>query len=85
MLFRSHYLNLLTYSSPNFEPVHCSMSGSKRCFLTCIQVRQEVGKVVWYFHLFKDFPQFVVIDTGKGSSEVNNAEVGVFLEFSSFF
>ena len=61
------------------------MSGSKRCFLTCIQVWQEVGKVVWYFHLFKDFPQFVVIGTGKGFSVVNNAEVGVFLEFSSFF
>ena len=37
------------------------MSSSNCCFLTCIQVSQEVGKVVWYFHLFQNFPQFVVI------------------------
>ena len=35
------------------------------CFLTCIQVSQETGKVVWYLHLFKNFPQFVVIHTVK--------------------
>ena len=39
---------------PNFEPVHCSMSGSNCCFLTCIQISQEVGKVVRYSHLFKN-------------------------------
>ena len=38
----------LTHSFPNFDPVHCSMSGSNCCFLTCIQVSQEAGKVVWY-------------------------------------
>ena len=38
---------------PNFEPVCCSMSGSYCFFLTCIQVSQEAGKVVWYSHLFK--------------------------------
>ena len=53
------------YSIPNFEPVHCSMSGSNCCFLTCVQVSQEAGKVVWYSHLFKNFPQFVVIHTVK--------------------
>ena len=37
------------------------MSGSSYCFLTCIQVFQEAGKVVWYSHLFKNFPQFGVI------------------------
>ena len=42
------------------------MSGSNCCFLTCIQISQEAGKVVWYFHLFKNFPQFVVIHTVKG-------------------
>ena len=73
------------YSSPNLEPVHCSMSGSNCCFLTCIQISQETGKVVWYFHLFQNFPQFVVIHTLKGFSIVNEAEVDVFLELSCFF
>ena len=45
---------------------------------------QEAGKVVWYFDLFKNFPQFVVIHTVKGFSIVNKAEVDVFLEFSCF-
>jgi len=53
--------------------------------LTCIQVSQEAGKVVWYFHLLKNFPQFVVIHTVKGFSIVSEAEVEVFLEFSCFF
>src|SRR5574340_682138 len=39
----------LTYSFPNFEPFCCSMSGSNCCFLTCVQIYQEVGKVVCYF------------------------------------
>ena len=46
---------------PKFEPVHCSTKGSNCCFLTCIQISQEAGKVVWYSHLFKIFSQFVVI------------------------
>ena len=33
------------------------------CFLTCIQISQEAGEVVWYSHLLKNFPQFVVIYT----------------------
>ena len=70
------------YSFPDLEPVHCSMSGSNCCFLTCIQVSQEAGQVVCFSHLFKNFPQFVVIHTVKGFSVVNEAEVGVFLEFS---
>ena len=61
------------------------MSGSNCCFLTCIQISQEVGKAVWYSHLFKNFPQFVVIHTVKGLSVLNEAEVDVFLEFSCFF
>ena len=36
------------------------------CFLTCTQVSQETGQVVWYSHLFKNFPQCVVIHTVKG-------------------
>ena len=61
------------------------MSGSNCCFLTCIQVSQETGKVVWYSHLFKNFPQVVVIHTVKGCSVVNEEEVDVLLEFSCFF
>ena len=40
--------------------------------------------MVWYFHLLKNFPQFVVIHTIKGFSVVNEAEVDVFLELSYF-
>ena len=61
------------------------MSGSNCCFLTCIQISQEAGKVIWYSHLLKNFPQFVVIHTVKGFSIVNEAEVDVFLEFSCLF
>ena len=73
------------YSFLNLEPIHCSMSGSNSCFLTCIQVYQEAGKVVWYSHLLKNLPQFVVIHMVKGFSVVSEAEVDVFLEFPSFF
>ena len=41
--------------------------------------------MVWYSHLFKYFPQFVVIHTVKGFGIVNEAEVDVLLEFSCFF
>ena len=41
--------------------------------------------MVWYSHLLKNFPQFVVIHTVKGFSIVSEAEVDVFLEFSCFF
>ena len=61
------------------------MSSSNCCFLTCIQISQEVGQVVWYSQLFKNFPQFVVIHTVKGFGIVNEAEVDVFLELSCFF
>ena len=61
------------------------MSNSNCCFLTCIQVSQETGKVVWYSHLLKNFPQFVVIHTVKGFSIVSEAEVDIFLEFSCIF
>ena len=61
------------------------MSDSNCCFLTCIQISQEASRVVWYSHLLKNFPQFVVIHTVKSFSIVNEAEVDVFLEFSCFF
>ena len=41
--------------------------------------------MVWYSHLFKNFPHFVVIHTVKGFSVVNEAEVDVFLQFFCFF
>ena len=55
------------------------------CFLTCIHISQEAGQVVWYSHLFQNFPQFVVFHTVKGFDIVNKAEVDVFLELSCFF
>ena len=61
------------------------MSSSNYCFLTCIQVSQEAGQVVWYSHLSQNFPQFVAIHTVKGLGIVNKAEVDVFLELSLFF
>ena len=60
------------------------MSGSICCFLTYIQISQEAGQVVWYSHLFKKFPQFVVMHTVKGFGVVNKAKVYGFLEFSCF-
>ena len=74
----------LTDSFPHLEPVCSSMFSSNCCFLTCIQISQEVGKVVWYSHLFQNFPQFVVMQTVKGFGIVNKGEVDVFLELSCF-
>ena len=61
------------------------MSSSNCCFLTCIQVSQEAGQVVWYSHLFQNFQQFIVIHTVKGFGIVNKTEIAVFLELSCFF
>ena len=69
----------------NLERACCSMSSSNCCFLTYIQVSQEAGKVVWYFHLLKNFLQFAVIHTVKGFGIVSKAMVDVLLELSCFF
>ena len=61
------------------------MFSSNCCFMTCIQISQEAGQVVWYSHLFQNFPQFIVIHTVKGFVIVNKAEIDVFLELSCFF
>ena len=61
------------------------MSSSNYCFLNCIQISQEVGKVAWYSHLFKNFPQFIVIHIVKGFGLVYKAKVDAFLELSCFF
>ena len=67
------------------EPVCCSTSSSNCYFLTCIQISQEAGKMVWYSHLSKNFPQFVVIHTVKGFGIVNKEELDVFQELFCFF
>ena len=64
------------YSFSNLEPVHCSMSSLNCCFLTCKHISQEAGKVVWYSHLLKNFPQFFhknfpQFSTVKGFTAVN--------------
>ena len=53
------------------------MSSSNCCFLTCIQISQEAGQVVWCSHLFQNFPQFVVIHAVKGFGIINKAEIDV--------
>src|SRR5574337_1047852 len=73
------------YSFSYLEPVCCSMSRSNCCFLTCIQISQEVDQVFWYSHLFQNFPQFIVMHTVKGFGIVNKAEIDVFLELPCFF
>src|SRR5574337_286480 len=72
------------YSFSYLEPVCCSMSRSNCCFLTCIQVSQEAGQVVWYSHLFQNFPHFIVIHTVKGFGIFNKAEMDVFLKLLFF-
>ena len=88
MMYSAYKLNkqytALTYSFPNLELVCYSMSISNYCFLTCIQISQEAGKVLWYSHLFKNFPQFVVILTIKGFSRVNEEEVDFFWNSLAF-
>ena len=75
----------LMYFFPTLEPVCYSMSSSNCCFLTCIQIFQEAGQEVWYSHLFKNFPHFVVIHTVKGFDVVNRAEINVFSGTLSLF
>ena len=76
----------LNNQGDNIQPWHtpfcCSMHISNCCFLTCIQISQEAGQVVWYSHLL-NFPQFVVIHTVKGFGIINKADV--FLELFCFF
>ena len=59
------------------------MSSSNCCFFISVEVSQETSKVVWYYHLFNNFPQFV-IHIVKGFSIVNEAEIDIFLEFPCF-
>ena len=60
------------------------MSISICCFLTCIQISQEAGQVVWYSHFFQNFPQFIVIHIVEGFGIVSKAEIDVFPELLLF-
>ena len=73
------------YSFPYLKAVCCFTFSSNCWLLTCTQISQEAGQVVWYSHLFQNFPQFVVIHTVKGFDIVNKAEIDVFLELSCLF
>ena len=73
------------YSCSYLEPVCCSISSSNCCLLTCIQVSQEAGQIIWYSHLLQNFPQFIVIHIVKGFGIVNKAEIDVFLKLSCLF
>ena len=77
----------------NIQPLHIPFPIWKQslvpcpvltCFLTYIQISQEAGQVVWYSHLFQNFPQFIVIHTVKDFGIVNKAEIDVFLKLSCF-
>ena len=70
-------ISALMYFFLDLEPVCCSLMG--------IQISQEAGQMDWNFHLFKNFPQFVVTHRVKDFGIVNKAEIDVFLELSSFF
>ena len=61
------------------------MSNSNCYFLTCIQISQEAGQVVWYSHLQNNFPQFVVIHMVKCFGIIKKAYIVVLLELSRFF
>ena len=74
----------LTYSFSYLESVCFSMSSSNCCFLTCIQVFKETGKLPWYFLSLRIF-QFLVIHTVKDFCVISEAELDVFVEFLCFF
>ena len=73
------------YSFPNLEPVHRSTSSFNCCLLTCIQISQETGQVVWQSQLFNNFPEFVVVHIVKVFGIFNKAKIDIFLELSYFF
>ena len=82
-----HFTWCIMHVSYNIQPCHPTFPILNQwvaprpvltCFVTCIDTLQETGKIVWYSHLFRNFPQFVVIHTVKGFSAVSEAEVDVF-------
>ena len=90
MMYSAYKLNklgdnttLTYYSFPNLEPVHCSISGSNCCFLTCNRFLRRQVRWSGFPNLFKNFP--VCCDPHKSSGIVNKTEVDVFLELSCCF
>ena len=75
----------LSHFFPSFKSFSYSVYDSNCHFLTYIQTFQETGKVIWYSHFLKNFPQFVVVHTVKGFNIVSEAEADVYLEFRCFF
>ena len=74
-----------TYSFPNFERVCCSTSGCNCCFLTCIRVSKETGKVVWYgIPICLKIFYSLLWSTVKGFGIVNKAKLDVFLKLLLF-
>ena len=73
------------YPFPDLKPVCCFMSSSDCCFLTWVQISQDAGKAVCYYHLLRNFSQFVFILSVKGFGIVNKAEVDIFSELFCFF
>ena len=73
-----------TYFFPNFELVTCSISSCNFCFLTHIQVSQEIDKMIWYSNLFKNFPPFVVIHAVKVFHIASETEVNAFWNSPAF-
>ena len=62
----------------NQSAVPCTVLTVASCSNCCIQISQEVGQVVWYSHLFKNVPQFVVIHTIKGFGIVDETKLAIF-------
>ena len=94
-----HFLLLMYFAyrlnkqGDNIQPWHtpfpiwnqsCSMSSSNCCFLTCIQVSQEAGQIVWYSHLFQNFPQSIVIHMVKGFGIVNIVPIALWYLLCNF-
>ena len=69
---------------PSFKSFSYSMYDSNCRFLTYMQTFQETGKVIWYSHFLKNFPQFVLVHTVKGFSIVSKADRNVFWDFLAF-
>ena len=70
----------LSHFFPPFKSFRCFVSDSKCHFLSYIQTFQETGKVIWYSHFLKNFPQFVVVQTVKGFIVISEADGNVFWE-----
>ena len=75
---------------PNLEPVCCSMSSSKCCFLICMQISQEAGQVVCYFYLLRIFHSLLWSTWSKALVNlcligiVNQAEIDIFWNSLAF-